>query len=78
MFSINPPMRKACFWKIFQRRTSNGKNQKIRELFKVLFEIRSLVSKKIEEQRTEKKIRSSLEVSLSLKLPEKGKRVEGH
>ena len=67
--------KESVFLESFPRAKPQWKNQRIRELFEVLFEVRSIASKKIEEQRTEKKIRSSLEVSLCLKLTEKEMKV---
>ena len=63
--------RDSVFLEEFPKAEPSWKNEQIRDLFVTLFEVRSLVSKKLEEQRMAGNIGSSLEASIKLELTEK-------
>ena len=60
----------SIFMENFPKADPSWKNEKIRDLFATLFEIRSEVSRKLEEERALKNIGSSLEASIRLILTE--------
>ena len=67
----------SVFMESFPKANPTWQNLEIRQWFVTLFEIRSLVSKKLEEQRVAKMIGSSLEAQVKLELPEKQNRALG-
>ncbi len=62
--------RNSVFMEDFPKADPSWKNEQIRSLFVTLFEVRSLVSKKLEEQRAAKNMGSSLEAGVRLELSE--------
>ena len=67
----------SVFMDEFPKADPSWKNEHIRSLFVILFEIRSRVSKKLEEARVSKEIGSSLEAGVKLKLNEKEMKAVG-
>lgn len=59
----------SVFLESFPKAQEEWKNEKLRDHFAKLFEVRTLVSKNLEEARTSKMIGSSLEAQIKLTLP---------